>query len=82
MTVTPETSGVSTSFIKFNETNKELTWWTNSNSQVGGYTIVITGTIIAKKIWTSSISFNLTVLGSCAYSNEANSLEVISAPAS
>jgi hypothetical protein len=52
MFVTPLTVGVATTFIKFDATNRIVAWQTNSNVQVGTYTVTITGTISAASTWT------------------------------
>ncbi len=46
MTVT-NPSSLNTAFITFNATNRVVAWYTNTNAQVGTYTITITGKIVA-----------------------------------
>jgi hypothetical protein len=47
MTITPPSTGISTSFIAFNSTNMTVGWYTTDNLQAGNYIVQITGTIIA-----------------------------------
>ena len=69
MSVTPSLTGKSTSFITFAAVDRNMLWFTDQNSQDGIYTITITGSInITSTPWTRSISFVLTVSGTCDYS--------------
>jgi hypothetical protein len=70
--VTSATPGQATEFITMDSSTRLVTWITNSNAQVGTYTIKITGTISAATNWENYIEFNLTVTGSCASSTENN----------
>jgi hypothetical protein len=45
MTVAPVTAGQATAFITFDATNRVVAWSTNDATQVGLYTLTITGII-------------------------------------
>ena len=45
MTVATSTTGQATAFITFDATNRIVSWSTNDTTQVGLYTLTITGTI-------------------------------------
>jgi hypothetical protein len=73
MTVTPDTPGLSTSFITFTSSTRAVSWQTNNINQVGSYTIQITGKIIAASTWLNSLTFVLTVnKADCSASVENN----------
>jgi hypothetical protein len=80
MSVTPSTAGLATTFITFDAVNRKFTWQTNSNIQVSTYTITITAKISAASEWTFSSSFKLTVLASCYYTTESDSLVASTPP--
>ena len=69
MTVTPPLGITTTSFISFNPSTRVVGWYTLSATQVGTYTITITGQITAVSNFTQSTSFTLFVYN-CANSPE------------
>ncbi len=71
MTVT-NPSSLNTDFITFNIANRVVAWNTNTNNQVGTYTITITGKIVAAQTFETTLSFPLTVTASCLASTETN----------
>ena len=64
MAVTTSGAG-STSIITFSSNTNILSWFTNSNTNAGTYTITITGTILAAFSFSLNNQFTLTVIGTC-----------------
>jgi hypothetical protein len=64
MAVTTSGAG-NTSIINFSSSTKNLSWFTNLNSNAGTYTITITGTIVAAFSFFLNNQFTLTVIGTC-----------------
>jgi hypothetical protein len=50
-----------TSFIKFDQATRLVTWFTNDKTKTGTYTIEITGTVTAASTWKKTVSFTLTI---------------------
>jgi hypothetical protein len=79
MTVAPLKTGQATAFITFGTTNRIVAWSTNDATQVGLYTLTITGTITTTSTWSKITSFTLLVYN-CSNSPETITITSGSAP--